>query len=110
MKRVATILFISFSLVSYGQQIEVKDETQIPHSQQYSVLKINVLGVFTKRLGIAVEHSFGKKFSGQLMFESGQYAKLDASAIGDNYKVSGYSIIPEIRIYPFREIQKSTEG
>ena len=75
------------------------------------MLKINALGAVTNRLGIAIEHSFKTKMSAQLMFESGLYAQQNEWAIGgDNYKVSGYSIIPEIRFYPFRGIQNSHEG
>jgi hypothetical protein len=84
---------------------------QQSYCQQYSVIKINALGVATHRLGVAIEYSFKEKMSAQLMFESGQYAQQDDwTTGGDNYKVSGYSIIPEIRFYPFRGLQKSPEG
>jgi len=81
------------------------------YAQTYTVSKTNVIGLVSNRLGITLEQTVFKKWSAQLMFESGQFGLHDDRSLGgDMYKSSGYGFAPEIRYYPYRGNKKVSIG
>jgi len=82
-----TSAFLLVSVLSYGQS--------------YSVLKTDIIGPIRGHFNVTYEHSVGKIFAAQLTTEWGNYGEAYDLG-GAHYKATGYGIIPEVRLYPFR--------
>lgn len=97
-------------LLSYaGMALVLMVITATSAFSQYTVAKIDGLGLIQKRLYVGVEQSFFKQASIGLAYESIEYAAATASG-GGEYELQAKGIVPEIRYYPFHKRKTAPLG
>lgn len=76
---------------------------------QYTVVKVDGLGLIQKRLYAGVEQSFLKQFSVGLAYEDVEYGSATATGGGD-YELQAKGVIPEVRYYAFHKRKTAPLG
>lgn len=106
MKKIAIKAFLFLLLAFYS----------FPVFSQYSVGKLDAFGLVTNLpiLRLAYERSFTKTVSLGIGFETGKYASSSTGSITgpmvERYKVTGWGLVPEVRIYPFNAYKPAPIG